>query len=174
MLVLRGHTQFPFFALTLDRLQIRPRRRTPHIEEVLAHPLVPGLPTLAGSQVGQARLNFYALAQLRPLCPRRCLLAEQGQVQEGIAQMHQSQMSVFASYVLAEAYGKVGQVEEGLSVVAEALAFMDKTGMRVSEAELDRVIGQLTLQSPVESHQRKSKRQRRGFSKPSKWRESSR
>ena len=32
--------------------------------------------------------------------------------------------------LLAEAYGKVGQVEEGLSVLAEALALVDKTGER--------------------------------------------
>jgi tetratricopeptide (TPR) repeat protein len=73
-------------------------------------------------------------------------LAEQGQMQEGIAQMRQSQMSFLAPYVLAEAYGKVGQVEEGLTVLAEALAFVDKTGERVSEAELYRLKGELTLQ----------------------------
>jgi predicted ATPase len=73
-------------------------------------------------------------------------LAEQGQVEEGIAQMRQSQMSFLAPYVLAEAYGKVGQVEEGLAVLAKALAFVEKTGMRVSEAELYRLKGQLTLQ----------------------------
>ena len=60
--------------------------------------------------------------------------------------MRQSQLSVLAPYVLAEAYGKVGQVEEGLTVLAKALAFVDKTGMRVSEAELYRLKGQLTLQ----------------------------
>ena len=32
--------------------------------------------------------------------------------------------------LLAEAYGKVGQVEEGLTVLAEALALVDKTGER--------------------------------------------
>ncbi len=76
-------------------------------------------------------------------------LAEQGQVEEGIAQMRQSRMSVLAPSVLAEAYGKVGQVEEGLAVLTEALAFVDKTGWRVSEAELYRVKGELVLQSGV-------------------------
>ena len=57
----------------------------------------------------------------------------------------------FVLALLAEAYGKVGQVEEGLSVVAEALAFVDKTGERVSEAELYRLKGELTLaQSSVQ------------------------
>jgi predicted ATPase len=72
-------------------------------------------------------------------------LAEQGQVEEGIAQMRQSQVSFLVPYVLPEAYGKVGQVEEGLSVLAKALAVIDKTGWRVTEAELYRVKGELLL-----------------------------
>src|SRR5262249_36055503 len=47
---------------------------------------------------------------------------------------------------LVAAYAKAGQEEKGLSIVAEALAFVDKTGMRVGEAELYRLKGQLTLQ----------------------------
>jgi len=78
---------------------------------------------------------------------RNWALAEQGQVQEGIAQMRQSRMSPrLAPYVLAEAYGKVRQVEEGLTLLAKVLAFMDKTGMRRDEAELYRIKGELTLQ----------------------------
>jgi predicted ATPase len=52
--------------------------------------------------------------------------------------------------VLAEACGKVGWVEEGLTVLTEALAFVDKTGTRVYEAELYRLKGEL-LQSSVQS-----------------------
>jgi len=48
---------------------------------------------------------------------------------------------------LAEACGKVGQAEDGLSVVAEALAVVDKNEERVYEAELYRLKGMLTLQS---------------------------
>jgi predicted ATPase len=40
----------------------------------------------------------------------------------------------------------VGQVEEGLSVLAETLVRVDKTGARFSEAELYRLKGVLTLQ----------------------------
>jgi len=85
------------------------------------------------------------------------VLTEQGQVEEGIAQMQQGLAAMRAIgtefsrpyylALLAEAYGKVGQVEEGLTVLAEALAFVDKTGERVHEAELYRVKGELTLQS---------------------------
>jgi len=59
-----------------------------------------------------------------------------------------------ASYylaLLAEAYGKVRQAEEGLSALAEALSQVDKTGERYYEAELYRLRGELTLaQSSVE------------------------
>jgi len=48
--------------------------------------------------------------------------------------------------LLAEACGKTGQVEEGLTALAEALAAADKTGERWCEAELYRLKGELTLQ----------------------------
>ena len=48
--------------------------------------------------------------------------------------------------MLAEAYGKAGQAEEGLTALAEALAVVDKTGERFYEAELYRLKGRLTLQ----------------------------
>src|SRR5262249_8539601 len=87
-------------------------------------------------------------------------LAEQGEGEEGIAQMRQglAGQSTFRTRLdrpyflalLAEAYGKVGQVEEGLTVLAEALAAVDKNGERLWEAELYRLKGQLTLQSKVQ------------------------
>ncbi len=53
---------------------------------------------------------------------------------------------------LAAACGKAGQTEEGLTVLAEALAVVDETGERVYEAELYRLKGELTLaQSSVQS-----------------------
>ncbi|HJY82313.1 MAG TPA: hypothetical protein VKK81_14680, partial [Candidatus Binatia bacterium] len=72
-------------------------------------------------------------------------LAEQGEVQEGITQMRKSRVPYLLA-LLAEAYGKVGQVEEGLAVVAKALAAVEKTGERVYEAEVYRLKGELTLQ----------------------------
>src|SRR5262249_8370866 len=48
--------------------------------------------------------------------------------------------------LLTEVYGKTGQVEEGLTALAEAQAAVDKTGMRWWEAELYRLKGELTLQ----------------------------
>jgi len=84
-------------------------------------------------------------------------LAEQGQVEEGIAQMRQGLAAYRATgaelqrpsflALLAEAHRKVGQMEEGLAVLAEALAQVEKTGERYYEAELYRLKGTLTLQS---------------------------
>jgi class 3 adenylate cyclase/predicted ATPase len=89
-------------------------------------------------------------------------LAEQGQAEEGIAQMrqglaaHQATGAELArSYFLAlltEAYKKGGQVEEGLSALAAALAQVEKTGERFWSAEMYRLKGELTLaQSRVQS-----------------------
>ncbi len=58
--------------------------------------------------------------------------------------------------LLAEAYGKGGQAEEGLSALSEALAVVDKTGERYYEAELYRLKGELTLKSEVKTSQNKS------------------
>jgi predicted ATPase len=85
------------------------------------------------------------------------VLAQQGQVEEGIDEMQQGlaayritgaelQRSFYLA-LLAEAYGKAGQTEEGLTVLAEALAMVDKTGERFYEAELYRLKGELSLQS---------------------------
>jgi predicted ATPase len=84
-------------------------------------------------------------------------LAEQGQGEAGIAQMRQGLAAwqalgaeLFRPYylaLLAEAYGKEGQSEEGLRVVTEALALVDQSGERRGEAELYRLKGTLMLQS---------------------------
>jgi predicted ATPase len=47
--------------------------------------------------------------------------------------------------LLAEAYGKVRQPEEGLTMLVEALAIVDNTGQRNWEAELHRSKGELLL-----------------------------
>jgi predicted ATPase len=50
---------------------------------------------------------------------------------------------------LAEAYHLQGQVEEGLAVLAEALAVVDKNDERWWEAELHRLKGELLQQQAV-------------------------
>jgi predicted ATPase len=84
-------------------------------------------------------------------------LAEQGQVKEGIAQMQQGLAALKAMgtrvdrarnlALLAGAYRQAGRTEEGLSVLAEALAEVEMTGARRVEAELYGLKGELTLQS---------------------------
>ena len=88
-------------------------------------------------------------------------LAEQGQAEEGIAQIrhdlaaHQATgaklQRPYGLALLAEAYRKGGQVEEALSVLAEALEVVYQTKQRHWEAELFRLKGELTLaQSSVQ------------------------
>jgi predicted ATPase len=97
-------------------------------------------------------------------------LTEQGQVEEGIAHIQQG-LAAFRAMgaevgvtwslaILAEAHGKVGQVGEGLAVLAEALDLVDKTGERVKEAELYRLKGQLTLQQESKEQGARSKEQK--------------
>ena len=83
------------------------------------------------------------------------VMAEEGQAEEGIDQMLlgpaiMSSMGVGLMRpnilaLLAEVYGKVGQVEEGLTALAEALDLVDETEHRLFEAELHRLKGELLL-----------------------------
>ena len=83
-------------------------------------------------------------------------LAEQGQVEEGIAQMRHALglMHTVGFYLSgpqhlvlpAEAYGRAGQANEGFGMLEEALATAQRTGERWYEAELYRLNGELMLQ----------------------------
>jgi predicted ATPase len=80
-------------------------------------------------------------------------LANRGQSRAGIAHMRQGladnkaiNINLHETYflaLLAEAYGQVGQPAPGLALLAEALALMDKSGLRHYEAELYRLKGEL-------------------------------
>lgn len=82
-------------------------------------------------------------------------LAEQGQEEEGIAQVRWSMTAwqgtgaeagrTYYLALLAEAYGKAGQADKGLAALADAPAMVEKTGDRRWEAELYRLKGELTL-----------------------------
>jgi predicted ATPase len=86
---------------------------------------------------------------------RAAALADQGQLQEGIAGMRAILETIRAEGTmagspgmlafLAEAHGKAGQAQEGLALVAEAQEFVVKTGERVAEAEIHRTKGELLL-----------------------------
>jgi tetratricopeptide (TPR) repeat protein len=86
---------------------------------------------------------------------RGWVLVEQGRAEEGMMQLRQDLAASQAAganlwrthglALLAEAYAKAGQVEEGLATLTEALALVDKTGERFYEAELYRLKGELLL-----------------------------
>jgi predicted ATPase len=83
------------------------------------------------------------------------LLAEQGELAEGLAQMRQSLAFLQAASqargityslaLLAEVCGKAGEVGEGLRTVDQALARAQAGGERLHEAELRRIQGDLLL-----------------------------
>jgi predicted ATPase len=105
-------------------------------------------------------------------------LAEQGQGEEGIAQIRQGMVALRAAgaevqrtyflALLAEAYAKTGQPEacpersrrEGLNVLAEALDVVRKTGERHYKAELYRLKGELLLAQEGKNQKSKGKRQK--------------
>jgi predicted ATPase len=83
-------------------------------------------------------------------------LTEQGQKEEGIAQLTQGLAAYRATgaevmrphflALLAEAQGKVGSIEASFATLTEAFATVDKNNDRFYEAELHRLKGELTLQ----------------------------
>jgi predicted ATPase len=95
-------------------------------------------------------------------------VAVQGHEVDGIAQMRQGlaayratgteEMRSYLLAFLAEAYGKEGQPEEGLNVLAEALVFVRDTGECGWEAELYRLKGELTLQEANQKSKGKSQK----------------
>jgi predicted ATPase len=97
----------------------------------------------------------FPLWMARGVVLRGWALAQQGQAQEGIEQIHlglttyrATAAELFRPYwlaLLAEAYGIMGQPEAGLEVLKEALTVVDTTGARWYEPELHRLKGELLL-----------------------------
>jgi len=98
-------------------------------------------------------------------------LVEQGQTAEGIAEMRQELAIIRATgagafhpyclIMVAEVHRKAGQPEEGLTVLDEALACVEKTGERFYEAKIRRHTGELLLaqsadEAEVEEHYKQS------------------
>jgi predicted ATPase len=81
------------------------------------------------------------------------VLFEQGQQTEGLDRMVEAPLAfqatgsaVLRSYnlgLVAEAYGKVGEINKGLDLLNEAMAFISRTSERIYEAELYRIKGEL-------------------------------
>jgi predicted ATPase len=75
-------------------------------------------------------------------------------IEEGIATFQATGSRLHSSVwlgLLAGAYGKLGQPEEGLTVLAEALSAVDDTGEHFYEAELYRFKGEFLLQLSLDN-----------------------
>jgi predicted ATPase len=111
----------------------------------------------AGAAITLASEQGFAFLLAYATCFKGWALAMQGRGEEGVAQIRQGMVAWQATgaefwrphilALLAEAYAKVGQAEDGLNMLTEALEVADKTGERSYEAELYRLKGTLTLQS---------------------------
>jgi predicted ATPase len=85
---------------------------------------------------------------------RGAALIAGGHAEEGIGQLREGldhsagafevMRTLFLAY-LAEGYGVVGRVDEGLAVFTEAMGLVESTGVCIYEAELYRIKGELTL-----------------------------
>src|SRR5262249_53652606 len=101
--------------------------------------------------LGRAQESQYLVAQSTVLLG--WALAAQGQSTEGITQIHEGlaawqaigtpHVRAWMLALLAETYGHVGRVEEGLAALAEALTIVDTTSGRKEEAELYRLKGEI-------------------------------
>jgi predicted ATPase len=86
-------------------------------------------------------------------------LAMQGQWEEALPQIQQSLVTLRTTgaeigrpsflILLTEVHAAAGQVEAGLSVLAEALEQIDRTGERYREAEIYLFMGELLLQQSM-------------------------
>jgi predicted ATPase len=75
-------------------------------------------------------------------------------MREGVAGLQATGTQLALPYLLsvsAEGFGKIGEIDEGLATLAEALRRVDRSGERWCEADLHRQKGELTLQSRVRS-----------------------
>jgi predicted ATPase len=116
---------------------------------------VAGVSEQATAAVTLATEHGFTLILARSILLQSWALAAQDDGAQGIVQIYQAlatQRALGAELartywlaLLAEAYGKVGQAEEGLRTLVEALAGMQRTGERVYEAELYRLKGELLL-----------------------------
>jgi class 3 adenylate cyclase/predicted ATPase len=148
-------------------------RRALTLAQELSHPYSVAYALIANAWVHQFRREVQGVAERAEAAITLCTeqgffefgawgaitrgwaLAEQGQAEEGTAQIRQVLADLravgsrlFAPHhraMLAEAHANAGQAEEGLSALAEALAIVDKTGERWWEAELHRLKGELLL-----------------------------
>jgi predicted ATPase len=111
---------------------------------------------LEDAALAHATVHGFGLFLMGGAIHRGWLQADQGQGEEGLARMRQGlqgwraigaelRVPTFLA-LMADVHGKVGQPDEGLSLVSEALVLGERTGQRYWDAELYRLKGTLTLQ----------------------------
>src|SRR2546430_11829353 len=69
-------------------------------------------------------------------------------MRQGLAALHAAGLEIGQALfhtLMAEAYGRMGQADEGLSIMGEALTRAHKQGARLNEAECYRLKGELLL-----------------------------
>jgi predicted ATPase/class 3 adenylate cyclase len=124
----------------------------------------PALQTQAEALLTLATLQGFPLYVGYGTCYRGWALAVEGQDEVGLAQMHQGLASVLTTgqtlsqplclVLLAEAAGHVGQVEEGLRLLTEALAAFEATGRGDMLTEAYRLQGEFLLRQAVPAEAR--------------------
>jgi predicted ATPase len=87
------------------------------------------------------------------------MMVEQGQGEDGLEQMRQGLKDLLARGAvlvwitnlidLAEAYGKMGQIEEGLNALTEVRAAIKKSGQYFLETRIYQLNGELLLQTSI-------------------------
>jgi predicted ATPase len=121
-----------------------------------AHAQAEALLTLAHEHGFAQWLAFGTGLQGRALVERAALSGAREQREAGLVQLREGLAALRATEAevwvplflgaLAQGYGQSGQAQEGLRVVAEALAIVEKNEERWTEADLYRLKGELTLQ----------------------------
>jgi predicted ATPase len=116
----------------------------------------------ADTAINVATAQRFALVQASGLIMRGWAMAVLEHSTEGLVQIRQG-LDTYRSTgaeaqrphlltLLAEASGLLGQPEDGLTALEEALTLMEKTGERYYEAELHRQRGELLLLREARSH----------------------
>ena len=136
-----GITQLMFAQLA--QLRREPELAHTHAEEAIAISSEHGLPAL----------------ELWGLLPRGWAKAQFGDVRSGIADIRTGMdrrraLNIGAVWpwfhaLLADTYGAVGQLEEGLQLLDEALQIVERNDERLYEAEVHRIKGDLLLKQDV-------------------------
>jgi class 3 adenylate cyclase/predicted ATPase len=110
---------------------------------------------LAAAAAEVARERGFVFFQAAALGLQGWTDVSRGALEQGVAEIHrslamwqatgtESHRAHFLAW-LAEACAKMGRIDEGLGLLAEALALVDKTGERHYEAEMRRLRGELLL-----------------------------